>query len=72
VNQSDRTLSYHHQQQIRDFHSHSMALILDSLRATMMGLGGGEYDPNQAAEQPELRCPICGRVRCPLDVRRGM
>lgn len=31
-----------------------------------------EYDPNQQTEQVELRCPVCGRHNCPLDVRRGM
>ena len=65
MNQSDRTLAYH------------LGQVWDILRVPLMGGVGGtrqqeEYDPNQQAEQVELRCPICGRSNCPLDVRRGM
>ena len=28
-----------------------------------------EYARDRDDEQPELRCPVCGRTRCPLDVR---
>ena len=31
-----------------------------------------DYDPNAQAERVELRCPICGRQHCLLDVRRRM
>lgn len=60
MNQSDRTLDYH----------------LGRLTGSLGGVGGTrqleEYDPNLQAERVELRCPVCGRLNCPLDVRRGM
>lgn len=70
MNQSDRTLNYH---------LHTMKNLLDLVwpAQTTESLGGTggtrqEYDPNQQAERVELRCPVCGRRNCPLDVRRGM
>lgn len=71
MNQSDRTLAYHH---------HTIELLLGRFKGSPSptDLRSGaqapvvEYDPNQQAERVELRCPVCGRRRCPLDVRRGM
>ena len=70
--QSDRTLHYH---------LHSIRTLLDLVRSQrvrcraadlvrMDASLNGAPDPNAQAERVELRCPICGRQNCPLDVRR--
>lgn len=61
MNQSDRTLAYH-LQTVRDLGY--LAEFPDRLNR--------EYDPNAQAEQVERGCPVCGRLQCPLDVRRGL
>ena len=73
MNQSDRTLHYH---------LHSIRTLLDLVRSqrvrrrdadlVRMDAPDSEYDSNQQAERVELRCPICGRQNCPLDVRRNL
>ena len=71
MNQSDRTLDYH-LQSIRTL----LDLVWPPLLPSLGGVGGtrqqDEYDPNTQAERVELRCPVCGRFRCPLDVRRRL